>query len=1100
MSDSRTLSVKPIIHYPRVAQVGKTYLMTIDLEVEEGFEWQYDEEEYPIYCEVDSELFSSKPVGEPVIVLHRFGGSYGEVKFLLTSAIKPEGGKIRVILINRHGVPFKVLNLEDILLKEDVAQQPEVIQELELAERIYTHGVFSEKWATPKNDLKATNGVWLQQFSRQITTELVEESNAESVQGALLFLVEILQRIVDSQGEVNRIYPFLVEHQQGVNDFLLQAISIAESQLFNESTEQSSFMALVFVTFGNLIAQFPLGRRSLNLELAINAYQLALNVITCESSPENWAIIQNNLAIAYRNRIFGDRADNLEQAMTAYQLALQVRTHDAFLVDWAMTQNNLATAYRERIRGERADNLEQAIATYELALQVYARDTFPVDWAMTLNNLATAYRERIRGERVDNLEQAIATYELVFQVRTYDAFPEQWAETQNNLALAYSKRIRGERADNLEQAIAAYEQALTVRTQAAMPVEWATTMMNLATAYKDRIRGDRADNIEQAIAAYEQALTVRTQAAMPVEWATTMMNLATAYSNRIRGDRADNIEQAIAAYQDSLEIFEPERSPDNCRKTARSLGNLYSDQQRWAEALTSYKKALQAAELLYQSANLLDGKAAELAETADLPQRAAYALARHGDFSKAVETLEQGRARGLSESLDRDRANLDQLQQFNADLYHQYRTLTEQLRNLENQQRDRTTSSDRHSLTPEALRDSAIALRQQFDKLIQAIRQEPGYKEFLALPTFEDVRRAVQCKRPLVYLVPTPAGSLVLIVTSEDTQSIWLDDLTEELLRESLQIWFAAYEQSQQDPQSWLDSIDSVTRQLWEPLMQPLIHHLETYNFCQATLIPTGLLSFLPLHAAWVEDTTRPTGRHYALDDIHFTYAPNAKSLTAAQAIAQQVGTDSILAIDNPCNDLPNSEREVNAAIAHFPQSTVLRHAAATVEGVRSQLSEAEIVHFSCHGTANLTDPLNSGLLMSDGLLTLKDIFALNLADSGGIRLAVLSASETGLSGIQLPDEVMSLPAGLMQAGVAGVIASLWAVSDLSAMLLLTQFYDLWHKHNLPPDQALRQAQLWLRDTTESEIASRLGHRTRTPNHRPFAHPFYWADFCYTGV
>ena len=1054
MSDSRTLSVKPIIHYPRVAQVGKTYLMTIDLEVEEGFEWQYDEEEYPIYCEVDSELFSSKPVGEPVIVLHRFGGSYGEVKFLLTSAIKPEGGKIRVILINRHGVPFKVLNLEDILLKEDVAQQPEVIQELELAERIYTHGVFSEKWATPKNDLKATNGVWLQQFSRQITTELVEESNAESVQGALLFLVEILQRIVDSQGEVNRIYPFLVEHQQGVNDFLLQAISIAESQLFNESTEQSSFMALVFVTFGNLIAQFPLGRRSLNLELAINAYQLALNVITCESSPENWAIIQNNLAIAYRNRIFGDRADNLEQAMTAYQLALQVRTHDAFLVDWAMTQNNLATAYRERIRGERADNLEQAIATYELALQVYARDTFPVDWAMTLNNLATAYRERIRGERVDNLEQAIATYELVFQVRTYDAFPEQWAETQNNLALAYSKRIRGERADNLEQAIAAYEQALTVRTRAEMPVEWATTMMNLATAY----------------------------------------------SNRIRGDRVDNIEQAIAAYQDSLEIFEPERSPDNCRKTARSLGNLYSDQQRWAEALTSYKKALQAAELLYQSANLLDGKAAELAETADLPQRAAYALARHGDFSKAVETLEQGRARGLSESLDRDRANLDQLQQFNADLYHQYRTLTEQLRNLENQQRDRTTSSDRHSLTPEALRDSAIALRQQFDKLIQAIRQEPGYKEFLALPTFEDVRRAVQCKRPLVYLVPTPAGSLVLIVTSEDTQSIWLDDLTEELLRESLQIWFAAYEQSQQDPQSWLDSIDSVTRQLWEPLMQPLIHHLETYNFCQATLIPTGLLSFLPLHAAWVEDTTRPTGRHYALDDIHFTYAPNAKSLTAAQAIAQQVGTDSILAIDNPCNDLPNSEREVNAAIAHFPQSTVLRHAAATVEGVRSQLSEAEIVHFSCHGTANLTDPLNSGLLMSDGLLTLKDIFALNLADSGGIRLAVLSASETGLSGIQLPDEVMSLPAGLMQAGVAGVIASLWAVSDLSAMLLLTQFYDLWHKHNLPPDQALRQAQLWLRDTTESEIASRLGHRTRTPNHRPFAHPFYWADFCYTGV
>ncbi len=89
----RLFAVKPIITYPREPQVGKTYLMTIDLEVEEGIEWQYEEEEYPIYCEVDSEsLFSSKPIGEPVIVLHRFGGSYGEEKFMLTSVAETQWG------------------------------------------------------------------------------------------------------------------------------------------------------------------------------------------------------------------------------------------------------------------------------------------------------------------------------------------------------------------------------------------------------------------------------------------------------------------------------------------------------------------------------------------------------------------------------------------------------------------------------------------------------------------------------------------------------------------------------------------------------------------------------------------------------------------------------------------------------------------------------------------------------------------------------------------------------------------------------------------------------------------------------------------------
>jgi predicted NACHT family NTPase len=114
MSDSRILSVKPIIHYPRVAQVGKTYLMTIDLEVEAGAEWQYEEEEYPIYCTVDSELFSSKPVGEPVVVLHRFGGSYGESKFLLTADTKEALGTIKIILVNKWGVSFKQISLESI--------------------------------------------------------------------------------------------------------------------------------------------------------------------------------------------------------------------------------------------------------------------------------------------------------------------------------------------------------------------------------------------------------------------------------------------------------------------------------------------------------------------------------------------------------------------------------------------------------------------------------------------------------------------------------------------------------------------------------------------------------------------------------------------------------------------------------------------------------------------------------------------------------------------------------------------------------------------------------------------------------------------------
>jgi CHAT domain-containing protein/tetratricopeptide (TPR) repeat protein len=732
------------------------------------------------------------------------------------------------------------------------------------------------------------------------------------------------------------------------------------------------------------------------------------------------------------------------------------------------------------------------------------------------------------------------------------------------LGNAYRERIRGDREDNLEQAIEYYQQALTVRTSEALPLQWAETIENLGNAYRERIRGDRENNLEQAIQCYQQALQVRTREALPLQWAKTMGNLAIAYSFRILS--LGNIEQAIAAYQSSLQVFQPHLFPNYCRKVARGLGNLCFEQERWQEATLAYQAALQATENLYRSAILLDSKAAELAETADLPRRAAYALARVGDLQAAVLTLEQGRARGLSETLERDHSDLTQLQQTNPDLFNQYQDITDQLRNLEAYDRQHMTDDNRESLIQKSQRSAAINLRQQFDTLIQEIRQFPGYEKFLTSPTFEDIQLAAPSDRPLVYLVSTPAGSLALIITQDNIKDLWFDNFTEADLRELLYGledtpnlgllsvsatsahsegnfgifinqfilrnsnfshlggWLRAYSQSYTNHQAWLDEIEQGTRQLWEPLIAPLIVYLRQHNFQQATLIPTGLLSFFPLHAAWGEDSTTPTGRHYALDEILFTYAPNARSLTAAEVIANRVTDRSILAIDNPTQDLPNSEQEINCAISSFPQSTVLRHTEATIDAVRSQLLETTIVHFSCHGTANLQTPLNSGLLMSDGLFTLRDILNLNLTnhETGGIRLAILSACETGLQGLENADEAISLPTGMLQAGVAAVIASLWSVSDHSTMMLLTRFYDLWRIDGLAMDQALRQAQQWVRDTTNGEKiayfkdfmptqstakmpASAADYLYKSlilsrPDERAFAHPFHWAAFSYVGV
>jgi len=404
-----------------------------------------------------------------------------------------------------------------------------------------------------------------------------QHSSASDSASAAEFLREILQLIAQGQNSRDQLYPFFQANQDHLDESLLQAIPQVFAELTSEQTlPVQRRISLNFVTFADRISEFPLGNRALNLEMSITSYELTLTILTRNAFPEDWARVQNNLAVDYGNRIRGERAENLEQAIACYEAALQVRTHTDVPVDWAMTQNNLGNTYRDRIRGDRAENLERAIACCEAALQVRTRTDFPVDWAMTQNNLGNAYCDRIRGERAENLERAIACYEAALQVRTRTDFPVDWAMTQNNLGTAYKNRIRGERAENLErafvqtsleQAIACYEAALQVHTRTDFPVDWATTQNNLGAAYQNRIRGDRAENLEraivqtsleQAIACYEAALQIYTRTDFPVDWATTQGNLAQALMDRAAlMDTASDLDTAIRLFQQALEEAVP---------------------------------------------------------------------------------------------------------------------------------------------------------------------------------------------------------------------------------------------------------------------------------------------------------------------------------------------------------------------------------------------------------------------------------------------------------------------------------------------------------------------------------------------------------------
>jgi tetratricopeptide (TPR) repeat protein len=138
----------------------------------------------------------------------------------------------------------------------------------------------------------------------------------------------------------------------------------------------------------------------------------------------------------------GDKADNLDKAIATYTEVLKVYTFDAFPKQWAATQNNLALAYSDRIIGEKAENLEKAIAAYQEALKVYTFDAFPQEWARIQNNLAIAYSNRIRGDKAENIKQAVMCYQNALQ--GYETAGDFLNAAEMGLTLGKIKVDRGE--------------------------------------------------------------------------------------------------------------------------------------------------------------------------------------------------------------------------------------------------------------------------------------------------------------------------------------------------------------------------------------------------------------------------------------------------------------------------------------------------------------------------------------------------------------------------------------------------------------------------------------------------------------------------------
>ena len=576
-----------------------------------------------------------------------------------------------------------------------------------------------------------------------------------------------------------------------------------------------------------------------------------------------------------------------------------------------------------------------------------------------------------------------------------------------------------------------------------------------------------------------------------------------------RTGRPDDIDRAVAtarlAVQDGLT-----RHPASAFDTALQWGTALWRLGVLHLAGEGYASALRILHDLTRTQLTAAAKDASLARARDVTARAAVALAYADRPAEAALAVETGRAVVLSEALGIEQARiLENAARSHPLLIRVYEQAAAQVRRL---QRDPAGGLAANALIrgQTGLEDQAElrAARQALDDAIGALEQAMGV-ELLRPPTPKSLRAVVRAVGlPVVYLVASEIGGCAIIAgPDDDVRTIRLPALTESRVADVTQLWLDAA--AEQDD----DRAGQAARHLWADAMEAVVAALRGYP--RAVLVPVGALGILPLHAAGRQDAGGAW--HYAADTVSLGYAPNARVLAVCSDRAAQLSGRPVLLVADPRPDenlgpLPSAIDECEELRRRLPEGDVIAHlyqADATMANVLSHLPQAALTHFACHAAVDRHQVLDSAIILAGGdRLSLRELLRTELPVA---RLAVLSACSSALVGAELQDEVVSFPSALAQAGVAGVVGSLWAVDDVATAVLLTRFYDGWLTVGLPGPAALAEAQRWLRSATNGEIAARYpaidleppkdaGKFRQWQGQRDFASPLWWAPFIFVGA
>jgi tetratricopeptide (TPR) repeat protein len=830
-------------------------------------------------------------------------------------------------------------------------------------------------------------------------------------------------------------------------------------------------------------------------------------------------------ALWARFKRIGQLSD-LEEAISLFRQALATSTDDQ--TSRADRLSNLSGALLDRFeRTQYMPNLEEAIATARQALAGSRADQ--PGHADHLSSLGNTLQVRARSEGTEgstDLDEAIGLYQMAVAA-TPDDHRERMARL-NNLGIALHTRFqRTGRSADLDGAISLLQKA----TPAAPGAEPRTPgrLSNLGFALLDRFRrSSQASDLYQAMQAFRDAAAMESQSAL---W---RVRIARSWGSTAA--QAGDWRQAAQGFSLAVSLL-PQVASRHLQRGDQeySLSQLVDLASDAAACALHAGDADQAVQLLEQGRGIILTQALEAhGDLTDLQERAPELAARFTQLRDQLDAPDLDRAsvlfsneqgiravvlgdaiesrttiadlRGLLQALQSGRYPADVLEP-TTESAGRFAELRDPGGPLDSRHVPDTAAGQ--LVEPSSMRLEAGGaerrreLASAWDDLVTQIRALPGFANFMHPPTLAELLRC-STSGPLVMINISDYRSDALILTPRGVETVSLPDLQPMSVLYHTVLFFGALnaahdpEQSLQDQREAEAIIGSVLGWLWDAAVGPVLDRLGIsivpgpgQAWPRVWWSPSGLLGYLPLHAAGHHDERDQEHARTVFDRVVSSYIPTVRALQYARRGPQKRRAHpQMLIVAMPrtkgAPDLPGARREADLLSAMFPGDK-LTGPQATRAQVCPRLPTHAYAHFACHGLSDWSNPSNSQLLLHDhqrNALTVLDVSRLHLTDA---RLAYLSACKTTRTNPYLIDESIHITGAFQLAGYTHVVGTLWSIDDTVAVRIAHAVYK-----DLQPAQGT--APLYAGRTSVALHSATRALRNAYPNT-----PSLWAAHIHVG-